>query len=317
MSGAFQISSAKFETLGIKSIQNTIISKSVSGKKLARQIDGQRWSFTARIITGSRSDVYGQLMAFIVKQRSGKENFTIIPPEIEDARGSETGTVLVNGDHAVGDNTIAMDSLGGTTFTKTVTVQDVSGSNKYFIDGVQTPTLELIEGNTYIFDQSDSSNATHPLRFYTAADKSGGEYTTGVTVTGTPGSTGAETKIVVATSATTLYYQCSSHANMGGQANTPSASDTAGVFKAGDFIKFASHTKVYMVVEDVTSSSNAATVTIEPPLISTVANNSVVTYDNVPFTVYLTNDIQEFGAVGSNKDGKLLYQFEFDVEESL
>ena len=46
-------------------------------------------------------------------------------------------------------------------------------------------------------------------------------------------------------------------------------------------------------------------------------NNSAVTYDNVPFTVHLTSDIQEFGVVGSDKDGNLLYQFEFDVEESL
>ena len=47
----------------------------------------------ARIITGKRSDVYGELMAFIIKQRSGKENFTIIPPEVEDARG--TAVVLL------------------------------------------------------------------------------------------------------------------------------------------------------------------------------------------------------------------------------
>ena len=88
MAGAFPISSAQLESLGIKSIQNTIISKTVSGKKLARQIDGQRWGFTARIITAKRSDVYGELMAFIVKQRSGKENFKINPPEVEDARGT-------------------------------------------------------------------------------------------------------------------------------------------------------------------------------------------------------------------------------------
>ena len=206
MSGAFPISSAKIESLGIKSIQNTIISKSQSGKKLARQIDNQRFGFTARIITAKRSDVYGELMAFIVKQRSGKENFTIIPPEIEDARGSETGSVLVNGVHAVGDTTIAMDAFAG---------------------------------------------------------------------------------------------------------------DGDGRFKAGDFVKFASHDKIYMVVSDVTSSSNAATVTIEPPLITALADNSAVTYDNVPFTVHLTSDIQEFGVVGSDKDGNLLYQFEFDVEESL
>jgi hypothetical protein len=90
MSGAFPISTAKFGTLGIKSIQNTIISKTVSGKKLARQIDNQRWAFSVQIITAKRSDVYGELMAFIIKQRSGKENFTIIPPEIEDARGNES-----------------------------------------------------------------------------------------------------------------------------------------------------------------------------------------------------------------------------------
>ncbi len=88
MAGAFPISTAKFGTLGIKSIQNTIISKTVSGKKLARQIDNQRWAFSVQIITAKRSDVYGELMAFILKQRSGKENFTIIPPEIEDARGT-------------------------------------------------------------------------------------------------------------------------------------------------------------------------------------------------------------------------------------
>ena len=72
-----------------------------------------------------------------------------------------------------------------------------------------------------------------------------------------------------------------------------------------------------MVVSDVTSSSNAATVTIEPPLITALADDSVVTYDNVPFTVHLTNDLQQFGAIGADKDGNILYQFELDVEETL
>ena len=206
MSGAFPISNSKFETLGIQSIQSTIISKSISGKKLSRTIDSQRWAFTASIITAKRSDVYGDLMAFIVKQRSGKENFTIIPPELEDARGSETGSVLVNGAQSAGDTTIAMDGFAG---------------------------------------------------------------------------------------------------------------DGAGRFKTGDFIKFASHNKVYMVVADVTSSSNAATVTIEPPLVADIVNDSAVTYDDVAFTVHLTNDVQEFGVVGTDKDGNSLYKYEFDVEESL
>ena len=199
MAGAFPISTAKFTSLGIKSIQNTIISKSVSGKKLARQIDGQRWAFTIQIITAKRSDVYGELMAFIVKQRSGKENFTIVPPEITDARGTASGTP--NGTASAGATSITLAGTG------------------------------------------------------------------------------------------------------------------TGTLKAGDFIKFANHDKVYMVVADQSDISTGS-LTIEPPLTTAITSEDI-TYDNVPFTVHLTNDVQEFGAVGNDKDGNLLYQFELDVEETL
>ena len=94
------------------------------------------------------------------------------------------------------------------------------------------------------------------------------------------------------------------------------AGDGAGRFKAGDFIKFA-HSKVYMVVTDVTSSSNAATVTIEPPLTTALTNNSSVTYDSIAFTVHLTSDIQEFTSGQANSDGVPLIKFEFDVIEAI
>ena len=109
------------------------------------------------------------------------------------------------------------------TRTFTVTVVSTGSGNKYFIDGVQQATINLGEGGTYQFDQSDSSNSTHPLRFSTTSDgthNSGSEYTTGVTTIGTPGSSGAYTQITVAASAPTLYYYCSVHPGMGGQANT-------------------------------------------------------------------------------------------------
>jgi len=199
MAGAFPISSAKFGTLGIKSNQTTILSKSVSGKKLARQLDNQRWSFTVQIITAKRSDVYGDLMAFILKQRSGKENFTIVPPEIEDARGTASGTP--NGTASAGATSI---TLGG------------SGT---------------------------------------------------------------------------------------------------GTLKAGDFIKFANHSKVYMVVADQNDISTGS-LTIEPPL-TTAVSSSDIQYDNVPFTVHLTNDMQQFGVSGADKDGNLYYEYQFDVEEAL
>tara|TARA_R100000458_G_scaffold53034_1_gene54966 strand:- start:364 stop:696 length:333 start_codon:yes stop_codon:yes gene_type:complete len=97
--------------------------------------------------------------------------------------------------------------------------------NKFYIDGSVSPTLTLTEGQTYKFDQSDSTNGTHPLRFSTTANGShggGSEYTTGVTTNGTPGSSGAYTQITVASGAPTLYYYCTNHSGMGGTANTPS-----------------------------------------------------------------------------------------------
>ena len=96
--------------------------------------------------------------------------------------------------------------------------------NKFYIDGVVSPTLTLFEGNTYKFDQSDGTNGPHPLRFSTTPNGTWGggvEYTTGVTTNGAPGNPGAYTQIVVAAGAPTLHYYCTAHSGMGGQANTP------------------------------------------------------------------------------------------------
>ena len=119
------------------------------------------------------------------------------------------------------------------TYSRTfnVTVVSTGSGNKYVINGVQQDTVNLAEGYTYIFDQSDSSNSGHPFRFSTTSGGThggGSEYTTGVTTEGTPGNDGAYTQITVAASAPTLYYYCQVHAAMGGQANTP-ASDTWGL----------------------------------------------------------------------------------------
>tara|TARA_R110000787_G_scaffold173920_1_gene286488 strand:- start:222 stop:1601 length:1380 start_codon:yes stop_codon:yes gene_type:complete len=107
--------------------------------------------------------------------------------------------------------------------TIAVTVADPSNvGNRYYIDGALQQTVEIKPSITYRFDQSDTSNAGHPLRFSATADgthatPAGTEYTTGVVTVGTPGSAGAFTQITLEQDAPqTLYYYCSVHPLMGG-----------------------------------------------------------------------------------------------------
>ena len=121
----------------------------------------------------------------------------------------------------------------GTTVTYTVKViaktaahrYNGSGSSSgYTVDGVESPYLTLTPGRTYKFDQADSSNGTHPIKFYLNADKTG-LYEGGVTVVGTAGNAGAYTQIVVNDyTPTVLHYQCVNHAYMGNAVNTSSNS---------------------------------------------------------------------------------------------
>ena len=193
-----------FNAINFKSNQKTLFSETDSGKTFRRQIQGQKFSLTVSYPPMKRSE-FAPIMAFIMKQRSRKENFTITLPSYFDSQGNETGTLLVNGAHSVADTTITIDAF---------------------------------------------------------------------------------------------------------------ASDGAGRLKAGDIIKFA-HDKVYMVIDDVTSSSNAATVTIEPPLRTALTDDSAVTYKSIPLNVHLVNDVQEFETTQNDKDGNLLFRYEFDVIESL
>jgi hypothetical protein len=122
----------------------------------------------------------------------------------------------------------AWDAGENSNKTYAVTVSNPGSGNKFYADGALQPTLTLAEGSTYKFDQSSGTNSTHPLRFSTTSDGThggGSQYTTGVTTSGTPGSAGAYTQIVIAASAPTLYAYCTAHSGMGFQINT---SDTAG-----------------------------------------------------------------------------------------
>ena len=128
------------------------------------------------------------------------------------------------------------------TITYTVTVASGTNQygtgNKFYINGEVSPVLYLQEGNTYIFDQSDSTNSTHYLAFSTNPNNSPtAAYSTGVTVnagSGGPGTSGANTTIIVApvkkTGAPVLFYYCTAHPGMGNSAQTISPTSNESEF---------------------------------------------------------------------------------------
>ena len=94
-----------------------------------------------------------------------------------------------------------------------VTVQAVSGSNKYFMDGIQQSELKLEVGNTYNFDLSQVPS--HPFKLSSTENgkwNGGVEFLDGVTKNGNILS------IVVQEGTPDLYYYCDDHSGMGSSA---------------------------------------------------------------------------------------------------
>ena len=167
-------------------------------------------------------------------------------------------------------------------------------SSAYFLDGLESPAITFSGADSsykyyYRFDQSDSSNSGHPLRFYLEADKSTA-YTTGVTTNGTAGSSGAYTQIAVdANTPNILYYQCSSHSLMGNFSNVVS-NYVNGDLTVGSKLKMPTNTANKILVADGTSFEEvdiSGDATIASGGALTLANSGVsaASYTNSSITV--------------------------------
>ena len=97
-------------------------------------------------------------------------------------------------------------------YSNAVTVYEVkvNGSMKYMIDDVEQPNLLALQTGIYVFDQSDSSNSDHLLKFRNLSD-SPTPYTTNVTYEGTPGTPNSYSIIDVTQDTPDLEYYCEVH----------------------------------------------------------------------------------------------------------
>ena len=154
--------------------------------------------------------------------------------------------------------------------TYVVTVANVGGTNVFVLDGTNNPTIEVIRGNKYIFDVSDSSVSGHPLAF---KDGSGNSWTTGVTVTGTAGQSGAKVTFEgPSTAPNSMRYYCTSHGNAMG--NTIAVSDSAINTVASNIASVNSNASNITSISNVNSNiSQVQQVASNATNINTVASN--------------------------------------------
>ena len=103
-----------FTTVNLKSESPTLVSEAASGKLQARQIAGQRWSFSASYAPMTRSE-FAPVSAFIMQQRGRLNTFYIELPVISDSASSASGTLAVNNisGYVAGTTTIAVNGLSG------------------------------------------------------------------------------------------------------------------------------------------------------------------------------------------------------------
>jgi hypothetical protein len=109
MSGQFPTSPVP-SSVAIASEQATIVSTTVSGKRQARQIDGQKFKLTARFPIMTRAE-FAPIKAFIMKQRSQLNSFTFIPPTISDSQGVASTIISTNASVSAGDITCTVDNM--------------------------------------------------------------------------------------------------------------------------------------------------------------------------------------------------------------
>ena len=211
----------------------------------------------------------------IISESDGSNNQGI---ELENETLTPAGVILEDIQQFDGGGFVTLNGTGTTSPSNVFRRYKITAGSssadenviKFFIDGIEAPTLELLEGSTYFFDLSDSSlynlseSLNRKFQLSTTPDgtnASGTEYTTGITKSATSirqGTAGAFLKLVVAASSPTLYYYNANLSGFGNTVLTPKLPDT--INDADDSILLdgtTSYESVILLEEGTPRSDNA------------------------------------------------------------
>ena len=136
MSGQFPTSPVA-NSANIRSLQRTIVSVTTSGRKQARQIDGQRFAITLDFPPMTRSE-FAPIKAFVMKQRSQLNNFTVIPPIVSNAQGVASTTISTDASISAGATTCTVDGM-------TISTNGILKAGDYFRFTGQTKVYMAVE----------------------------------------------------------------------------------------------------------------------------------------------------------------------------
>ena len=183
MSGTFPTSPA-FNSLNVQSVQNTFVSRALSGRRQARQLGGQFWKMTATFPPMTRAE-FAPIYAFVVKQRGRYESFTIVPAVISTGQGSPAGTPLVDGASQTGRSLVTDGWNASISIFKAGDYLKIAGNDKVYMvtadvssDGSGDATIAIEPA--LVASPADDAAITHSSVSFTVALTSGiQEFSTG------------------------------------------------------------------------------------------------------------------------------------------
>ena len=172
MSGTFPTSPA-FNSLNVKSVQHTYVSRALSGRRQVRQLGGQFWKMTATFPPMTRAE-FAPIYAFVVKQRGRYESFTIVPAVVSTGQGSPTGTPLVNGASQTGRSLVTDGWNASIAIFKAGDFLKIAGNDKVYMcttdvssDGSGNATISIEPA--LVASPADDGAITHSSVSFTVA----------------------------------------------------------------------------------------------------------------------------------------------------